>query len=216
MPFSRAKHCSILVDDNTVFIFGGQTAVKARSSLAQLYDIKRGEWTFVPDRSPCRKIVPQNHYTPCGLVKTKKETNDTHEIIIPTMNEMNESCTAILMWPSLNWTRMNDDLRPQPLGGHVLTFANRTRLLYLGGAANNFEKGLRTIYEYEGQVLGWRRWANSLPVPLSDNYPFAEMDPQFCIDYGDFAQKMTHLDPRGEFQGTLIKELFGKVSPDSD
>ncbi len=64
----------------------------------------------------------------------------------------------------------------------MFRFANKSRLLYLGGPSNTFEMGQRTIFEYEGEGGGWRKWPNELPLPVSDQFPFTEIDVDFCIE----------------------------------
>ena len=67
----------------------------------------------------------------------------------------------------MKWKSVQFDNRIGPNGGHLLSIANESRILYLGGFDKNGYK-LDTIYELIEDKY-WKLWPVKLPVPIGND-----------------------------------------------
>ena len=66
---------------------------------------------------------------------------------------------------------------------YLHSFANATRVAYLGGKYRGFDPifGLSTIYEFVNAEFGWRKWATQLQRGVTgDLILFPAIDGGFC------------------------------------
>ncbi len=108
----------------------------------------------------------------CGNVSifysAKCEMRNQNEIIVPTFDaKTNKPCTAIYDLKSKNWTKVKSDQRSNPKGGHLMSFANQTRILYLGGFDENNTKTY-TVYELIDDKY-WKLWDQKLIMPIGND-----------------------------------------------
>ncbi len=110
------------------------------------------------------KHSPIEYSTKCAIRKT---TSNGKEVVVPTFDPIaNTPCTAIFDIDSSKWKKVVKDERKAIIGGHVMSTANQTTVLYLGGFDSNGVK-LNTIYELKEGKL-WEAWRVNLPLPIGN------------------------------------------------
>ena len=91
-----------------------------------------------------------------------------NEIIIPLYETLTKKpCTAIYDIKSKQWKKVLSDERSNPHGGHLMSFANNTRILYLGGFDENDIK-TETVYELIEDKY-WKLWDQRLVMPIGND-----------------------------------------------
>ncbi len=151
--------------------------------------------------------------TICDVV-TDKLYSDIQYIVIPTTNKYDDkACTAILEWPLLTWTKIDNDIRTAPAGGQLTTFARNTRLLYLGGTHIKTGEPSLEIFEYDTKQLEWFKWSDrELPCPIWSVAPFSNINGVEYCETSKYVNSKMILDPRGEFQWDPNRTFHG-ISP---
>ncbi len=210
LPLARAKHCSINMGNNQMFVYGGIT--NPNSSKITQIRTSDNKWINVSlftcyapmpltchvkqvTGNPCPQTTEPNSVITCGAVYDEYDI----DIIIPTHSNQ-EACTAIFHWSSHKWSKLPYDNRETYEGGQIIMFANNTRLLYIGGIHVKTKTLLRTIYEYQGINNLWRLWDKKLPTDLEPEL-FTQVPNDFCLKSKD-VKKMYELDPQGELKET--------------
>ena len=95
-----------------------------------------------------------------------RKTDNT--IIVPTYDEEEKKpCTAMFDIHDMKWKRVTLDNRIGPNGGQLLSIANDSKILYLGGFDQNRNK-LNTIFELIEDKY-WKLWSAKLPVPIGND-----------------------------------------------
>ncbi len=124
------------------------------------------------------------------------KTSSGCQVIIPTYDSVNKKrCTAMLNVETLKWKQVqNDDNRLALYGGHAISVANNTRVLYLGGIDENLNE-LNTIYEFDGEHEIWKEFQGpKLPVNVTSRYApskvlsYFPMQTEYCST--EHAQKI--------------------------
>lgn len=115
------------------------------------------------DQNVCPNI--DTHYsTKCIL----RQLNGESAIIVPTYDVVNNtSCTAVFDLKKLMWHKIYFDSYLIGRGGHMISFDNASRILYLGGFDVNEEKS-KIIHELIGDEY-WETWSVKLPVPIGND-----------------------------------------------
>ena len=181
LPARRILSCFIPTCNNEMFLFGGYNdsdcffVRRSKCLQRQLhhYNISRSgfvlrdnEWIPVPEWSPCRYTNHSDtHKATCAMRQLEGQSHC--EVIIPTYDSFNkEPCTAILNMQTLTWTKVESDSRKALYAGDIISVANNSRILYLGGFNKQKEK-LKTIYELT-KDNNWKLWKHTeLPYKMA-------------------------------------------------
>ena len=98
----------------------------------------------------------------------RKHSKNVNEIVIPTFDTKSKKpCTVIFQVEKSAWKTIISDNRKVTLGGTVLSIANETRILYLGGFDSDGKKS-KTIYELIDDSH-WVLWTAQLMWPIGND-----------------------------------------------
>ncbi len=131
--------------------------------------------------------------TKCILRKEK-----TRKKIVISLSYYSKTspCTAVFDLNASTWNKIQEDTIKAGPGGHLISFENDTRILYLGGFHINGTK-LRTIYELVNDDH-WMLWSKELPLPIG-NDTFLALPTKFSkkchppsTPYGKISSHMTY------------------------
>lgn len=103
-----------------------------------------------------------------------------NEIVIPTYDTKSKKpCTVIFEVEKSGWKTVLVDDRKTTLGGDVMSFANQSRVLYLGGFDTSGKK-LKTVYELIEDKY-WDLWTAELVWPIgNDTIVPMKVNPDSC------------------------------------
>ena len=172
LPKPLAGHCQVRIAKDKLLVYGGVTSISILNYTTpsyecsnQAYIMSNETWSLVPMTNPCTNNGQNLAYQqPCT---SRMHGNDT-EIVIVTFNQTN-SCTSILNIKTYQWILLHTDV-DIPLGGHLVTSLDKTRVFYLGGIFN----GPRAHYDqsldvYELGSSGWKLTIAKLPFGIVSN-----------------------------------------------
>ncbi len=120
-------------------------------------------WLSIKKENPC-----SNDGQDLAFQQTCVEriiSNETQIVIVTFGNKT--SCTSILNLDTYDWSRVNDV--SMPIGGHLVTSLDRTRVFYLGGLYYKREES-QSLDVYELSSAIWMLAAEAkLPFGISSN-----------------------------------------------
>ena len=115
----------------------------------------------------------QIYKTSCIL---KREGTKKQVVISTSYHSKETPCFAIFDLTTLTWDKVQEESSFPGPSGHLLSFENDTRILYLGGFDINGNK-LRTVYELIDNNH-WKLWSQQLALPIG-NDTIINVDPKF-------------------------------------
>ncbi len=175
LPKPLSGHCQIFINKNRVFIYGGVNSihfnqtVTGQNIVTYLYSNKaylwvNETWFFIPEENPClNKGQDLTFQQPCIEMI---ESNQTRVVIVTFGNET--SCTSILNLDTFKWSRIDDAETLIPIGGHLVTSLDKTRVFHLGGIYFRLEE-TQSLDIYELTSIGWEMSEAKLPFGISSN-----------------------------------------------
>ncbi len=175
LPKTLAGHCQVPVSNEQVFIYGGISSI----TLNETFDgqVKQTltysneaflwvneTWLSIMNENPCSNNGQDLAFQqPC----TKRILLNQTQIIIITFGNKN-SCTSILNLNTHGWIIIDDTEVSIPIGGHLVTSLDKTRVFYLGGLYYSPEEK-QSLDVYELSSNGWLLTQAKLPFGISSN-----------------------------------------------
>ncbi len=122
-----------------------------------------GSWSLIPTENPCSNNGQDLAFLqPCTL-------RVANEIIIVTFTNRN-TCTSILNLQTYNWILLNTTYVNIPIGGHLVTSVDKSRVFYLGGLDHKKDAlETQSLDIYELNYNGWNLIEAKLPFGISSN-----------------------------------------------
>ncbi len=138
LPLPMFLHCSVAIDEDTVFIFGGKPDKRNASGVYNttfVFSFTNESWTEVHAPNPCS---PMNswHKLSCELYETF--------VVIPSSTiGGDQPCTALFDINSNKYSKLHNDQRLYPSGGKLIV--EQGTLYHLGGIDDR-GRGTNLIY----------------------------------------------------------------------
>ncbi len=174
LPKPLAGHCQVFIGDGQVFIYGGITAIGFNETLNgieqifkysnQAYLWRDESWLTIPHKNPCSNDMQDLAFQqPC----TQRIVSNQSQIVIETFSKRT-SCTSILNLNTYHWSMLNDAGVNIPIGGHLVTSSDKSRVFSLGGLYYAPEE-IQSLDVYELGSNGWEMIEAKLPYGISSN-----------------------------------------------
>ncbi len=145
-------------------LINGRVA-NASSQSKDAFIYSNDTWKKVDELSPCED-VDFRHVSYATCAKRRKSGND-YEIVIPTFDfSTMKRCTAILDLQTLKWSTLDEDNDRLAISkGTLISVANETRVLYVGGHTEQ-RKWINTVYE----LIAYKKWILRPEAILPNDY----------------------------------------------
>ena len=119
---------------------------------------------MIPEENPC-PIIEQDlaFQQPCTSIA---DGHDTKVVIVTFRNR--KSCTSKLNLQTHDWERIPTNEVNIPIGGHLMTSIDGTRVFYLGGIYYE-PREVQSLDIFELTASGWTLIVAKLPFQVSSN-----------------------------------------------
>ncbi len=175
LPKPLAGHCQLFIAEGQILVFGGINAVTFNNTVRgqihqnihysnKAYLWSNETWSEVPTENPC-PIEGQDlaYQQPC----TNRVQSNQMDVIIVTFAKGN-SCTSIFNLLTYNWSSVTGTKTNIPIGGHLVTSLDETRVFYIGGLYHK-PNTMQSLDVYELVNNEWRLTEAKLPFGISSN-----------------------------------------------
>ncbi len=150
-----------------MLIYGGVTFFKIShitySNFAFLWSDEK--WAKIPNENPCplgnQGLTFQQ---PCASRVQGNQTN----VIIVTFPNSNHPCTSMLNMNTFEWSLVPNTGLTIPMGGHLITSLDHSKVFYLGGIYNGHQTS-QSLDVYELGSNGWQLTGIKLPFGIVSN-----------------------------------------------
>lgn len=170
LPKPLSGHCQIFIEKGHVLIYGGITSVRFNNSKQyfeysnQAFYWSNGSWLHIFQENPCGNNGQDLSFQqPCV---SRMRSNDAEAIIVTFVN--GSSCTSILNLRTRTWMVVGSFKTNIPIGGHLVTSLDKSRVFYLGGLYYEPHE-TQSLDIYELKASGWRLIEPKLPFGISSN-----------------------------------------------
>ncbi len=184
LPKPLAGHCQLHIDNDQLFIFGGITSITINGTYRnyqvegfhysnKAYLWSKGNWLQIPEENPCSNDGQDLAFQqPC----TTRVKSDEIEVVIVTFSQR-KACTSVLNLNTLQWSMIDISKVTIPIGGHLVTSLDKSRVFYLGGIYYDHEISMQSLDMYELGANGWELKDVKLPFGVGSNetYSYASL-----------------------------------------
>ncbi len=172
LPKPLAGHCQLFITTNTILVYGGVTVINTNNFMGQVtYKTEYSNqafiwshyiWSNISTDNPCSNNGQDlSLQQPC----TKRAKANHTDIIIVTFANAT-SCTSILNLVTYDWDIVNVTNTNIPIGGHLVTSVDNSRVFYMGGILPGQRQALDV---YELTQTGWQITEPKLPYGIGSN-----------------------------------------------